>query len=225
MPWRIALLVPVVVALVALAVFVPYLRREREVVVATPQPPPLFLATSIVLGPGQRACAAPVPLSRDADVARIVSALAPGTPAPALRVDVTAPGYAAGRTFAVYRPDAALELPLPDPPAAVDGWLCVRNLGGSRAQLAAAREERTLGRLRTTVRGRPYDANLQVSLLASRPASLWQRRAAILRGAAAIGPSFAPAWLLWTLALLVVVGVPALVAGALRFAPPGRDQP
>jgi len=222
-PWRLALLAPLLVAVLAAVLFVPYLRSGREVVVATPQPPPLFQAVSIQLAGGEQACAAPVPLSREADVARITAQREPGAPAAPLRVSVSAPGYSAARTFTGYADHQALDLALPDPPRPQDARLCVQDAGSGGAALVGSREPRTLGLLETTVRGKPYDVNLVVSLLERGKASLWSRRSAILRHAATIGPSFAPAWLLAILAVLVAAGVPALVTLALRLAP--DDQP
>jgi hypothetical protein len=223
-PWRFALLSPLLVAVLAAVLFVPYLRTERDVVVASPQPPPLFQAVSIQLAGGERACAAPVPLSRAADIARFVAQREPDAPATPLRVTVTAPGYTATRTFSDYADHEALDVPLPDPPRAEDGQLCVQDAGTGTARLVGSREPRTFGRLKTTVRGRPYDVNLVLSLHAREPASLWSRRAAIVRAAADIAPGFAPAWLLWIVGVLVVAGIPALVALALRLAP-DDDQP
>jgi hypothetical protein len=225
-PWRVALLAPLLVTLVAGAFFVPFLSREREVLVATPQPPPLFEATTIELeAHGGSACAAPIPLQRDTDVARVTAGRSRAAGLTPLRVVVHAPGYSAERTFSMYRNGQALDVPLPDPPRPVDAELCVENAGRGDGLVYASTEERTVGRLRTEVDGKPSDANILVSLLARDRATLWQRRSEIVRGAAGLAPSFAPAWLLWALAALVVAGVPAGVALALRLAPPDGDQP
>jgi hypothetical protein len=226
MPWRVALLAPLVVALVSVVVFAPLVREEHEVLVATPQPPPLFETAIIELERGELACAGPVPLSRETDLARVVAARpAAAAPTP-LRVTVRASGYEAGRLFAGYTNGQALDVPLPDPPRPVDGEICVQNAGGGDGLLYASGEERTVGRLSTEVRGRPSETNLLVSLLARDRASLWDRRGAIGRGAAGLGPSFAPEWVIGALAALVLTAVPTGVMLALRRTPPGDgDQP
>jgi hypothetical protein len=225
-PWRIALLAPLLVALVAGVFLVPSAVRERAVLVATPQPPPLFEATTLELeGHGGRACAAPVPIQRDTDVARVIAGRSPSAGRTPLRVIVRAPDYEAERTFRNYGNGQALDLPLPDPPRPLEAELCVENPGTGDGLVYASSEARTFGRLTTEVDGEPSEANILISLLEREPATLWERRGAIVRQAAELAPSFAPAWLLWALTALVVAGVPAGVLLALRHAPPDGDQP
>lgn len=223
MPWRAALLAPALVVVVAVACFVPFLTQEREVVAATPQPPPLFEAAPVELLLGSQVCTAPLDLDRDTDVVRLTAGrYDSGTPA-RLRVEVTAPGgYRAERKFEEYADGQPLSLPLPDPPRPVTGRLCVENEGPSAGLLAGTREGRSRGRLATTVAGAPSDTELVVTLLERRPASLASRAGEVADHAAALKPGWVGRGLLWALAGLVAVGCPLLLLVALRRAP--RDQ-
>jgi hypothetical protein len=218
MPWRVALLAPLVVAVAAVVCFLPFLTRDREVVEATPQAPALFTASPIVvlLGPNWRVCTAPVPVTKDTDVARLRAGRYKGYAAAQFEVTVDGPGYHAGRAFADYPDNGVLDVPLQDPRQPLDAKLCVENLGPVAGLLAGSGEGRTWGRLHTTDGGKPSNVRLVLSLLQDRPASVAGRLGIVLRHAAAVQP--APAPVLAILAVLAALGLPAGVALALRRA-------
>ena len=221
MSWRIAALAPLLVAVVALVFFVPALTREREVFVATPQPPPLFQSAPVNLPIGPPgACTGPLRIDESTDIARLRARPYPDAVRAVLVVSATAPGYTARKVFSDYADDAALDLPLPDPTRPIDNArLCVVDGGPSAGRVQGSTEPRTFGRLTTTNSGKPYDVNLVVTLLASHPASVASRLGDVLRHASAYAPGFARPGLLGALAVLVGLGAPFGAFVALRRAP------
>jgi hypothetical protein len=223
MPWRIALLAPLVVAIAALAGFLPFLTREREVVVATPQPPPLFQPAPITLLLGAEVCPGPLRIDGGADVVRVVGERFSEGDATVLHVAVSGPGYAAARTYRDYAPGQALDVALPRPPRPLAAKLCVANYGDRAGLVQGNGEGRGQGALTTTLNGRPSPVSLVVTLLRERRQSVLARLGETFRHAAALQPGFAPAGVLWVLAVLVLLGVPAAVTVALRRAPSGVE--
>jgi hypothetical protein len=219
MPWRSALVAPAVIVLVAAVLFVPFLATDREQIVSTPQPPPLFNASPIGMLLGTRVCANPVPIDASTDVARLRAARFGDAVTPAvLAVSVTAPGYRVSKRFSDYEDGAALDLPLPDPPRALDAELCIENWGPKAAIVGGSAETRTHGRMTATVDGKPSASVPILSLIHEPPASLASRTSDLFDRAGTVGP--VSGGVLGVLALLVVLGIPVALTLALR-----RGQP
>jgi hypothetical protein len=219
MPWRLAALAPLVVAVAAIVWFLPFLTRDREQIVATPQPPPLFIATPIQLLLGGTACAYPVHIDATTDVARLRAARYSDAEAAHLTVTVAGPGYRATARFRDYADGSALNVPLLDPPRPLNAKLCVENGGPTAGLIGGSAEARTRGRTIGTVDGAESEAVPIVTLLRKQPASLAGRFGDVAAHAAAVGPGWVPAPLFGVLALLVALGLPAGLAAALRHAP------
>ena len=120
----------------ALAIFLPPLLREREVVDSTPVPPPLFQRRRL-------GCCRERPRSASRDVtlgptARSSAFRIAGLPAPGRALQVTAPGpgYRARAATTVVRAAGPLDVPITPPARELRGRVCVdlcANRGPSRS--------------------------------------------------------------------------------------------
>lgn len=216
MPWRTALLAPLVVVIAALVWFLPALTRDREVIAASPQPPPLFHTAPIELLLSKRVCSSPVAIDRHTDVARMFGARYAEGPPAHFEITVTAPGYRVARSITGYADGGPLDVPLPDPPRPLDAEICVENVGNVAGMVVGSAEPRTWGRAQTKIPDRAQDRRLVIRLLSEPPASVASRLGSLVDHAASLTPGFAPPGVLVVLALLVVLGLPAGAALALR---------
>src|SRR3954467_9776762 len=82
-----------VLLLVATALFLPSLLRERELVASTPSPRPLFEVTPVALDPNRPLCISDVTIPPDARQMRF-QVITGGAPGPAIDVALRATGYA-----------------------------------------------------------------------------------------------------------------------------------
>ena len=186
-----------VVVLVAGAVLLwrPFVTREHEVVSATPTPIALYQPVPIPLRPRSTACLDGVTFGRDAEV-----------------VGFTAQGdgplvITAGRARAVARPPLVRARLTP-----MTGRLCIRNAGRRTVLLPGTTDAGSTAPPVTTIDGRPITPDVTVTLYRREPSSHLARAGDIVRHAAAL--AWSPA-LLWLLGVLVVLGVPAAIAGGL----------
>lgn len=224
MPWRTVALAPLVVVLVAAICFVPALTRQREVIEATPQPPPLFTAVPIELLLGREVCSSPILMDAHTDVARVIGLRYADGPPTTFLISVRAPGYSVSKRLTGYADGGALDLALPDPPRPVDAELCVQNYGDVAGMVAGSAEPRTWGRTQSVINGQPGDRRLVLTLLREPPSSLAGRLGDVAGHVAALKPGFAPPAVLLILAALVVVGLPVGAALALRLSAVEADR-
>lgn len=213
---RAAVLALVLYAVGAAVFFVPFLTREREVFASTPNPPPLFEVTQLSLSPGVEVCVTEVPLGPDSDVLRLRSASEVLRPGPDLDVDVSGPGY---RYTGRLRPDevhTVLDIPIQPPATPVQARVCVHNNGPPGVILVATDEPRTKSPTTTYLDRKAVDADVTLQVLERRPRSIAGRLGTVFSHASTFKPGIVSAGLLWVIASLVVIGVPLLVAWALR---------
>jgi hypothetical protein len=213
---RRAALVGLAVVLVgAAAWWAPRLFQARPVVTSTPSPGPRFSLVDLRLAPEGRACVAPVALDRDTAQARFFVKSPPGDPV-TLAVEASGPGYRQQRTLNLRpRNDVTRVAAEFAPPARdiADGRVCIANAGAQPIALVGTNEGPAIGVAQTTLNGRPQGQTqgLQLELLAAQDRSLISRLGEIVGRAADF--SAMPAWLLWPLLVLLVVGAPFAVLG------------
>src|SRR5690349_21480925 len=105
-----------VVAVAALAWWLPFVTQKRQVLDSTPSPPGIFGSTVVTAKSGQSLCWSKLPLDSHAQVLGFVPVTNAG-PAPPLRLRLTAPGYAfATRVAAGYPDRQVLQVALPGTP-------------------------------------------------------------------------------------------------------------
>lgn len=212
--WTLPAIAALAFVIVALAVWLPWATEERAAITATPTPTPYADITPIVLRPGQRACESLVAFE---PATRAATVLSDGHQAdgPPLRIVARADGWrSSGTVEGGYGGFAQLQVPLDPPPAPAIGEVCVENVGDRRARLQGTTEGRVHTRSETSVDGEPIEARMALVLSEGEHRSLADRPQQILDRIAAFKPPIVGSWSLSLLALLVVLGVPALVVVA-----------
>src|SRR3954447_16975232 len=201
-------------ALFVLFVAIPSITKDRSIPAEVPSPPALRELSLVQMAPGARTCMSDLAISKESRrMAFKVSTNA--KPGPALRVSVRAPGYGMRATVpAGYGDDAQVSVAVPAPASSRLATVCIRNAGRTKIALFAAADS-AHSRVRTAVDGRPEYATPALSFAEANPVSL-QERAGVTAGRIAVFRGFLDhAWVVWLLALAMVVGVPVLVGVAL----------
>lgn len=188
--------------------FVPFLGEKREVVASTPGSLPLFEPPGAVgLASGNRACIEPLTVSWDTEIAHLVVGTY-GREGPPLRATLEAGGASRSATASGYADNSAVAFEFGSLQREAEGSLCVENEGATAVTLNGTREQRTLARPVTRVDGGPpEEVDVAVTFLRSERASIARRLGDVFERAAAYRPG--AAWLMWPLALAVVIAVPA----------------
>jgi hypothetical protein len=207
-----------VLIVVAAARMLPFVLEQRQITSAVPVPPPLFTINPINLRPGRAACVEEVALDRRSGVAAIQTV--PGS-APIQRLLLTA-SSGAYRARSAFRgglgPHGDVAEASFTPPSGPRGArVCIRNAGGQAVQLVGTEELRTATRATTTIAGVPQ-ADMALTIYEPGRRSLLAVTPQILDRAALYKAGFLRGWMLFPLALLVALGVPAGVLWALTSA-------
>lgn len=205
---RVALASGLALLVAAAAVWgVPYLTHGRHYYATTPQPKPLFTATTVPLRPGQRACLDRAVVDRYSEQARL---LVHGRPVP-LELTLTGAGYRAeARVPATYADSRPFQVAVRPPPRPVEVRICVRNAGGRRIALFAS-DDRTKSRSQDRVDGRPVVPNFDIVFSERRPVSIVHRLPVSLERASAFRFFGVSPVTLWPLLILFALGVPLAV--------------
>jgi hypothetical protein len=219
-----AAIVLVVFAAGAAKWFIPSLTVERQTVASTPSLQGLFVRSEVLLRKGSRACIAPVPLDRSVHEVQMLLNARGGVASP---IDVTlrGPGYSANTTFSGYLVGGdhlATGRLSASPQAASDGQLCLRNRGRHAVGLVGTTEGESLTPPATTIDGKPVN-NMDPALtfLTGKQQSITSEAGTIVDRASGFTDAL-PAWLLWPLAVLFVLGLP-LGAAAIFVLPARRS--
>jgi hypothetical protein len=205
---RIALVSGLALLVAAAAVWgVPYLTRGRHYYATTPQPKPLFTATTVPLRPGERACLDRAVVDRYSEQARL---LVHGRPVP-LELTLSGAGYRAqARVPATYADARPFQVAIRPPARPVEVTICVRNAGAQRIALFAS-DDRTKSRSQDRVDGRPVVPNFDIVFTERRPVSILHRLPASLERASAFRFFGVSPATLWPLLILFALGVPLAV--------------
>lgn len=221
-----AALVVVVFAVGAAVSYVPWLTQQGNVVTGTPSLEGISVTTEVKVPRRHTACIRPVPLDPGVhDVRMLVNAK--GDKSWPLELTVRGAGYTAHGRFAGYPAKAIVPVvaQLDRAPArAENGELCVRNTGPRTVGLVGTSEGESLTLPVTYINGTAVnDIDPAITFLAGERRSVLDRSGTILDRAASF-TGVVPRWLMWPLALLLVLGVPAAVAAALMLATPPADE-
>ena len=212
-------------ALVAVAAVIALAVDHRRLAFSNGVAPHQAVAT---LAPGQRACQRRVPVIERFELVAPATDTG-GHPGPALDVSILDHGSGrvirTGRVAAGYRtrvdapgPSAAAPIGRVRHGGAID--VCVQDAGSEPVQLVgtAVRRSSQSGLELGGHGQRPAGGNLQLTFLRQRPTPLLRELPAAFRRAALFHPPVVGAWTFWLLAALLAVGMPLLLARALRLA-------
>jgi hypothetical protein len=215
----------VVLVLVFLLAVVPWFMGQRTYVTSTPTVRPLAHLTAVWVAGGEAACLRGGVLFEPAGEAVRFQVRTRGGAAPPLEIEATAPGYhAAASRPGGYRDHDTLVVGLTPPAHAVaGGTLCLRNAGRAPVGLVATAEPRHYAPLRATVGNRTVEPQVSVAFVETSRHSVLARLGTVADRVSAFRPGIVGRWTLYALALLVSVGVPALIVLALLRSAPGGD--
>jgi hypothetical protein len=201
----------------ALRWFVPSLTLERQTVDSTPSLQGLFIRSEVVLPGGGRACIAPLPLDRGVREVQLLLH-ARGKDDIALDVSLRAPRYAATTqlTAGATGSDVLASGRLSSVPTdVVDGTMCIRNRGRHSVALVGTSEPESQTIPQTTVNGTLVkDVDPAVTFLTGERRDILSEAGTVMDRIAGF-TGVVPAWLLWPLTILFVLGVPVAAAAAL----------
>jgi hypothetical protein len=210
----------VLLALMVLGGFLPWLLRERPAVSSTPIVRPPSVIAELRLRPDRTACVSDVLLGPEAQEVAVEVTRAPRAAGPPLEVTARAAGFDARASApGGYNPRTGLEIAIrPAPRELAGGQVCVRNAGREDVWFLGTVEERALSTQRTTIDGRPAAVQLAMTLQEREDRSLLARAGQLLDRAAAFRPGYLAPAVLAVLLAAVAVGVPAATLLALRRA-------
>ena len=204
--------------------YVPHLTEAHPNVISTPSLVGFQSSKQVVVRRGQQACIAPVPLEPALRTVRMVLQ-ARGTQSSPLELELRAPGYRGTGRFTGYSAGGPVDVDAavsPAPPRDADGTsACATPAAGRRAgrHRRAAVAHRCLPRRSTASPLASVDP--AITFLGGPPQSMISRAGTILGRASDFTGGYVPLWLLWPLAVLLVLGRAAGArVGAARVARP-----
>jgi len=202
----------IVLLLGALIAARPFVTRDRDLLTTTPQPSALTALATISLRAGQQACLDRAVLDDRSEQMRIRVGTSGRRPPP-LGVTIRGRGYRERARVPAggYVDSVVLGVPIAAPDGARLVTVCVRNEGRRKIVLYAA-NDRTRSRSTTRVDGRRVAPNFELAFAEARPDSLLDHLPVILRRLTAFRP--VGQGLLWPLAILFALGLPAAVLTA-----------
>jgi hypothetical protein len=207
-----ALLVPVALAVAALAVV--GAGDRRGLVSGVPVAP---VAISAVVMPGQESCQQPISVAEAFGQVgfHVGTAKLPGPELVVTVRDADGTPLRSGRLEGGY-PDNSAPVVLVGEVRPRRGLaVCIKNVGDSTLALLGSAGD-LVPSTRVYLEGRPGNTELTMSFYtADRPSALGEVPR-ILERAALFRPGWVGAWTFWGLAVVLVVGVPLLLVGALR---------
>ena len=208
-----ALIVPVMLAVAALAVVAAGDRRGRVSGLAVS---PLAVATS--MKPGEEACQRPIRVTQRFGQVRFRVGTA-GRPGPELVVAIrdvdSGSSIRSGRLAAGYPDNSEPVVFVGDVPPGRRIAVCIRNIGDRAVALIGSSGDLVPG-TKLYLEGRPGNGDLTISFYAAHRPSALDEVPEIFRRAALFRPAVVGTWTFWVLAVLLVVGVPLLLLGALQ---------
>ncbi|MGH2880964.1 MAG: hypothetical protein ACRDK4_15325 [Solirubrobacteraceae bacterium] len=206
----------VAIAVGALLWFRPYLTRSQTFPSAVPAPIALTATSPFVVAAGQRACMSSVTVEPSSAAAQFrVEPAKPGSHrGPPLELLLTGTGYrSASHLPGGYR-GGTVTLAVTPPAHSLPATVCFLDDGPETAVLTGSVEARTVSRLATTIAGTPVVGDISLMFLEGHTSSLLDRLGTAFTHASNLTDHLIPVWLIWTLAVLVALGVPCGISMA-----------
>jgi hypothetical protein len=222
------ILVVATFAVGALAFYVPHLVEDHPNVLSTPSLVGFQTSKEVLVRRGQQACVSPVPLEPALRRVRMVLHARGAQPSP-LELELRSRGYRGTGRFAGYPPGAVVGVEAavsPAPPTNADGVLCLRNTGRHAVGLVGTDEPLSASLPATELDGKPTgNVDPAITFLGGPPQSMISRAGTILGRASDFTGGYIPMWLLWPLAVLLVLAAPLALAWALYVSLDPEEAP
>ena len=200
----VALLVATVVLTVAWAT------KERRFVASAPQPPPLYETEFVTIHGGDSACMEEATSTPRGNLVQI-RVSTNGRPPEPLSIRVTDMGSytTTGEFPRRYRDNDVLSARIKPPPRPLHTRVCIKNEGNAPVDIFAAGDESpTLDAAIFDPRGRDIDYIPVIRFLESDRTTIAANATDIADEITVFRPPWVVTWLLWPLAVLLVVGLP-----------------
>jgi hypothetical protein len=192
----------------------PFVAAPRDQPAEIPSPQALLSTDTVQLRGGQQACFDHAVLERHSGVMRF-RVSSPAGPAPALSVHLVGPGY--DHTVAV--PAGLLDTqeaqaPVPAPPTDVPVTVCIRDVGPHGVGLFASSELRSRSRSLAFVGETNTEKSIWFAFYEPGARTITERIPDTIQRMTVFRPHWVKVWLLWAIAILVLVGTPIAVVWA-----------
>jgi hypothetical protein len=200
--------------------FRPYLTTPRGAVADVPAPSAMFAVTEFPVPPHEQACMQSVAVEPDSRIAEFQLRPARLTPGggPPVELVLSAPGYEGVVHVPGGYPGGGVTLPLNPPTHSIIGTACFINRGKSTVLLDGTTEPRTVSRSSTSINGKTVVGDIALTFLDNRQRSLLAQLGEVFGHVSVLTDHLLPVWLIWLLAVLVALGVPAATIAALYVA-------
>jgi hypothetical protein len=194
----------------AVVLFASYLLHRERPLVGTPAPRALFKATVFTLPPHQPACMSAITLPPNGGTLQFELREVPGGAhgSPPIDALLRAPGYRALAHLPGEQPEGVVELPIRPPPHYGIGSVCLINSGTSAAALAGSTEARSVSRSTLTINSKPVAGDIALTFLSNHRKSRLSRVGEVFDHASNLTDHLIPVWLIWILAISVLLTVP-----------------
>ena len=185
--------------------------KERRFVASAPQPPPLYETEFVTVFGGDRVCMEQATSTPRGDLAQI-RVSTNGRPPEPLSITVTDLGdyRTTGRFPRRYKDNDVLSARIEPPSRPLHTRACIKNEGDRPVDVFAAGDESpTLDAAIFDPRGRDIDYIPVLRILEADRTTVAANAGDIAREVTVFRPGWVGTWLLWPLAVLVVLGLPA----------------
>ncbi len=203
----------VVLALGAVFVVRPFVAEQRDQPAEVPSPASLANTDTVPLEPGSPACFRDAVAEHHSEFIRFKVA-SPDGPAPPIDVRIAGPGYRYTAQIPAGQPDGAVvQSPIPAPPRDVPVRVCFISRGEPAIGLFAS-SDRTRSRSIAYIHGESTNKSIWFTFVEPAPRAILERLPDTIRRMTVFRPPYAGQVLLWAIAVLFIVGVPAGVVWA-----------
>lgn len=216
-----AALAAAVIVAGALLLLGSYLLHHEKPIAGTPAPRALFSATTFTLHPQQTACMTSVTLPPSGRTLQLLlGESSSGKGGPPIDVLLSAPGYHSTARLPAGESEGQAQVAVRPPRHFVIGSACLTNRGTSSAVLVGSIEQRSRTRSKLTIDGRPVAGDIALTFVDSKSKTRLSRLGEAFEHASNLTDQLIPVWLVWIIAVLALLSVPAatvlLIQRALR---------
>jgi|SRR5271166_481240 len=213
---RVPLATALAVALILLGALVgllPRLTKKRLPVAEIPTPAALFQVSPFALAPHERACMFPIVTTSNSELAQfqLWAAKAGSHSVPPVEILLSAPGYRATGRLPGGFPGGVATVAISPPKQSLIATVCFVNPGPGSVLLYGTTEPRTLANTATQLDGSPVPGDIALSFLQSHPRSLLDSAGEVFDHASNLTDRLVPVWLIWVLAVILLLGVPSAI--------------
>ena len=192
-----------------------YLLHKEKPIAGTPAPRALFHATTFTLHPHQSACMSSITLPPNGRTLQLLlGESSSGSGSPPIDVALSAPGYRSTAEVQGGQSEGQAQVAVHPPRHFVIGTVCLTNRGTSPALLVGSTELRSRTRSKLTIGGRPVAGDVALTFVDNKSRTRLSRVGEAFEHASNLTDRLIPAWLVWTIAVLVALSVPI---GAIVF--------